>query len=303
MVIQRNTPSSPNEEPDMQKSAQLSDAKQTGRQLLSISLNKQIMTLYQLIHKISFEDVFSDILRYVPEVENIRARFSLAFETLRSIRSGKNGRVEIEVYDKDYLGMGVHDIWFNASDFKANIWESFLAATINRGRIFNRSNVGEKITDEQITADILWHLVAYGYPEESPALFGYLLNNRRFPESIQAERLEEICSYIDNHHVTGISHEQIRKYLTAKNVSWIADITSYSLPKDKAAYDITCFLDDFMWFNKETKTILIISASEGYESEVCKIKEFAHSMLKNPTVVYGNTVIAGIEIMAIFITE
>lgn len=116
--------------------------------MLSISLNKQIMTLYQLIHKISFEDVFSDILRYVPEVGNIRARFSLAFETLRSIRSGKNGRVEIEVYDKDYLGMGAHDIWFNASDFKANIWESFLAATINRGRIFNRSNVGEKITDE-----------------------------------------------------------------------------------------------------------------------------------------------------------
>lgn len=261
------------------------------------------MTLYQLIHKISFEDVFSDILRYVPEVENIRPRFSLAFEILRSIRLGKNGRVEIEVNDKDYLGMGVHDIWFNASDFKANIWESLLAATINRGRIFNRSSVGEKITDEQIAADILWHLVAYGYPDESPALSGYLLNNRRFPESTQAERIEEICSYIDNHYVTEISHEQIRKYLTAKNVSWIADITSYSLPKDKAAYDITCFLDDFMWFNNETKTILIISASEDYESEVCEIKDFAHSMLKNPTVVYGNPLLAGIEIMAIFITE
>lgn len=271
--------------------------------MLSISLNKQIMTLYQLIHKISFEDVFSDILRYVPEVENIRARFSLAFETLRSTRSGKNGRVEIEVNDKDYLGMGVHDIWFNVSDFKANIWESLLAATINRGRIFNRSNVGEKITDEQIAADILWHLVAYGYPEESPALSGYLLNNRRFPESTQAERIEEICSYIDNHHVKGISHEEICKYLTANNVSWIADITSYSLPKDKAAYDITCFLDDFMWFNNETKTILIISASEGYEEEVAKIEEFANSMLKNPSVVYGKPKLPGIDIMAIFITE
>ena len=261
------------------------------------------MTLYQLIHKVSFEDVFSVLLRHVPEVKDKRPQFLLAFETLRSIKPSKNGCVEIEVNDKEYLGMGVHDIWVNAFDFKANIWESLLAATINRDRIFNSSSVGEKITDEQITADILWHLVTYGYPEESPALFGYLLNNRRFPESIQAERLEEICRYIDNHHVTGLSHEQIRKYLTAKNVSWIADMTSYSLPQDKAAYDITCFLDDFMWFNNETKTILIISASEGYESEVCKIIEFAHSMLKNPTVVHGKPILPGIEVMAIFITE
>lgn len=303
MAIQRNTPSSLNEGPDMQKSAQLSDAKQTGRLLLSISLNKQIMTLYQLINKVSFEDVFSDLLRHVPEVENIRHRFLLAFETLRSIKPSKNGCVEIEVNDKDYLGMGVHDIWVNASDCKVNIWEGLLAAPINRGRIFNRSSVVEKITDEQITADILWHLVAYGYSEESTALSGYLLNNRRFPESTQAERREEICSYIDNNHVMEICHEQIRKYLTAKNVSWIADMTSYSLPKNKAAYDITCFLDDFMWFNNETKTILIISASEGYESEVCKIKEFAHSMLKNPTIVYGKPILPGIEVMAIFITE
>lgn len=261
------------------------------------------MTLYQLIHKVSFEDIFSDLLRHVQEVENIRSRFSLAFETLRSIKPRKNSCIEIEVNGKDYLGMGVHDIWVNVSDFKANIWESLLAATINRSRIFNRSNVGEKITDEQIAADILWHLVAYGYPEESPALAGCLFNNRRFPTSTQAERLEEICSYIDNHHVKGISHEEICKYLTAKNVSWIADITSYSLPKDKAAYDITCSLDDYMWFNNETKTVLIISASEGYDEEVTKIEEFANSMLKNPSVVYGRPKLPGIDIMAIFITE
>lgn len=270
---------------------------------MSISLNKQIMTLHHLIHKVRFEDVFSDLLRYVPEVVNIRHRFLLAFDTLRSIKPGQNGGIEIEVNDKDYLGMGVHDIWVNASDFKVNIWESLLAATINRGRIFNRSSVGEKITDEQIAADILWHLVAYGYPDESPALSGYLLNNRRFPESTQAERIEEICSYIDNHHVKGICHDQIRKYLTAKNVSWITDITSYSLPKDKAAYDMNCCLDDFMWFNNETKTILIITASEGYEGEVAKIDEFANSMLKNPTIAYGKPLLPGIEVMAIFITE
>lgn len=262
------------------------------------------MTLQELLNLVKFDEVFFDILSHVPEVENQRARFLSAFDTLRSITSAKESNIVIDVFEKDYLGEGVHDIWINADDaHNPSIWESLLSGHIRLESTFNRPDKCCKITNEMIVADLLWHLVAYGYPEESPALFGYLLNNRRFPESIQAERLEEICSYIDNHHVTGISHEQIRKYLTAKNVSWIADITSYSLPKDKAAYDITCFLDDFMWFNKETKTILIISASEGYESEVCKIKEFAHSMLKNPTVVYGNTVIAGIEIMAIFITE
>lgn len=260
------------------------------------------MTLHQLIHNVGFEDVFSDILRHVPEVENLKPSFMLAFETLCSIQPSKNGCVEIEVNNKDYLGIGVHDIWVNASDCKTNIWEKLLGATINRDGIFNRSSAGEKITDEQIAADILWHLVAYGYPEESPALSGYLFNNRRFPESTQAERLEEICSYIDNHHVTEISHEQIRKHLTAKNISWIADMTSYSLPKDKAAHDMNCCLDDFLWFNNETKTILIISASEGYEGEAGKIMEFAHSMLKNPTVAHGKTKLPGIEIMSIFIT-
>ncbi len=46
------------------------------------------------------------------------------------------------------------------------------------------------------------------------------------------------------------------------NIAWIANITPYSLPRDKVAYDMICSLDDFMWFNNETKTFLIISASE-----------------------------------------
>lgn len=66
---------------------------------------------------------------------------------------------------------------------------------------------------------------------------------------------------------------------------------------------MNCFLDDFMWFNNETKTFLIISASEGYVNEVCKIEEFANNMLKNPTISYGKPMLPGIEVMAIFITE
>lgn len=175
------------------------------------------MKLSELLNQVKFDEVFTDILRHVPKVENQRTRFLPAFETLRSVSPAKKAETVIEVHERDYLGEGVHDLWVNTICApNSKLWENLLAGQIRRNPVFNRSNVGEKITDEQITADILWHLVAYGYPEESPALSGYLLNNRRFPESTKVERIEEICSYIDYHHVTGISHEQIRKYLTAK---------------------------------------------------------------------------------------
>lgn len=75
------------------------------------------MTLYELLNQVDFEDAFSDIVRHIREVENLRPRFSLVFETLRSIRPGKNSCVEIEVNEKDYLGTGVHDIWGQCSGF------------------------------------------------------------------------------------------------------------------------------------------------------------------------------------------
>lgn len=62
------------------------------------------------------------------------------------------------------------------------------------------------------------------------------------------------------------------------------------------------FLDDFMWFNNETKTILIISGSDGYENEASKIEDFSNNMLKNPAIIYGEPLLPEIEIMAIFIS-
>lgn len=169
--------------------------------------------------------------------------------------------------------------------------------------MFGRPNPESKITDDSIAAELLWQLVAYGFPEKSEALSGYILHNHRYPDSTQYERIKEICSYIELRQVSGISHEDIKKYRHAKNISWISNCTSYTLPREKAAYDLNCFLDDFMWFNDETKTIIMISASAYYEDEVGKIVEFANSMLKNPTVVYGTALLPGIEVMAVFITE
>lgn len=261
------------------------------------------MKLYQIIGKVKFDDVFNDIVSHIPEVADKKDQFSLAFETLRSIKPCKDICITIQVNDKDYLGKGVHDIWVNASDFNTNIWGCLVAATINRCRILESDKTREKITDEQVVVDLLWHLVGLGYPEKSLALNGYIFNNCRWPDTTKETRIEEICSYIDIHGVSGICHDDIRKYTNARNISWIADMTSYSLPKDKAAYDLNCCLDDFMWFNEETKTYVIISASPGYESEVNKIEEFVNNMMRNPTILYGTPKLPGIEVMAVFITE
>ena len=169
--------------------------------------------------------------------------------------------------------------------------------------MFNNPNPGIEISDANIVAELLWQIVAYGFPNKSAALSGYILHNHRNPDSEQSERIEEIYSYIDVCNISGISNEVIRRYSCAKNIAWISNMTSYTLPRAKVAYDLNCFLDDYMWFNDETKTLLMISASEGYEGEVGKIEEFAYSMLKNPTIVYGQAMLPGIGIMAVFITE
>lgn len=262
------------------------------------------MTLHKLLNQVDFDKVFSDILSHVPNVENQIARFKSAFDILCSVIPAKKTETVIEVLERGYLGEGVHDIWINADDIRSSgIWESLLAGHIRLESTFNRPDKCRKITNEMIVADLLWQLVSFGFPKISSALSGYLLNNRRFPQSAQAERIEEIRCYLEFHKVPDITWDEIRKFNNANNIAWIANITPYSLPHNKASYDINCFLDDFMWFNNETKTFLIISASEGYENEVCKIEEFAIKMLKNPTIAYGKPLLPGIEILAIFITE
>lgn len=262
------------------------------------------MKLYELLSQVKFDDVFSDIIRHESEAKNQRAWFLSAFETLCSVTPAKETETVIEVHEQEYLGEGIHDIWINASNTAdSNLWENLLAGRIKLVSTSNRPDAYCKITNDRIVADLLWQLVAYGFPEEATALTGYLLNNRRSPDSSQLERIDEICSYIDLHLVSGLSHQDIYQYRDVGNIAWLVNITPYSLPRDKAAYDMICFLDDFMWFNNEIKSILIISASEGYDNEVSKIEDFSNNMLKMPTILHGIPLLPGIEVMAIFITE
>lgn len=261
------------------------------------------MTLHQLLHRIKFDDAFTEILRCVPAVENHRARFQLAFDDLRSITPEKDSNTVIEVFERSYLGDGVMSLSIDASAECPNIWRILLGGKIKRRFMFGRFSRDVRISDESIVAELLWQLVTYGFPEKSAALSGFILNNRRWPDSTQSERFEEICSYADLFKMSGISREELCDLCDAKNISWISNMTSYTLPREKTAYDMNCFLDDFMWFNDETKTIVMISASDGYEDETSKIEEFANRMLRNPMIVYGKAMLSGIETMAVFITE
>lgn len=62
------------------------------------------MTLYDILNKVDFDKVFADILRHVPDAEDNRSKFLLAFESLRSLKPCKNARCVIEGSRKRLLG-------------------------------------------------------------------------------------------------------------------------------------------------------------------------------------------------------
>ena len=55
------------------------------------------MTLHKLLNQVKFDKVFSDILCNVPEVEDKKVRFRLAFDTLLSVTPARESDVVIEV--------------------------------------------------------------------------------------------------------------------------------------------------------------------------------------------------------------
>jgi len=131
-------------------------------------------------------------------------------------------------------------------------------------------------------------------------------NERQFRRLRQLRQyicVDEICRYLELHKVTGICPDNIQAYKDAKNIEVVGNIAPATLLPEQSAFDMICFLDDYMWFNKETKTLVFISASDGYESDIAEIKDFINSMMVNPTILHGRPIVPGVEVMAVFITE
>ena len=131
-------------------------------------------------------------------------------------------------------------------------------------------------------------------------------NKRQFQRLRQLRQhvyIDGICRYFELHKVSVVPPHYIWAYKDAKNIEAVCSVAPATLPPGKSSFDMVCFLDDSMWFNKETKTIVVISASDGYGSEVGEITGFVNSMMVNPTIFYGCPLVPGVEVMAVFITE
>ena len=90
------------------------------------------MTLHQLLHEVSFDKVFSNIIRYMPEVEDKKDCFKLAFNTLCAITPAKESKTVIGIDEKSYLGEGVQDLWIDVPSFDSDIWRNLLGGQIKR---------------------------------------------------------------------------------------------------------------------------------------------------------------------------
>lgn len=131
-------------------------------------------------------------------------------------------------------------------------------------------------------------------------------NKRQFQRLRQLRQyvcVNEIVRYLELHEVSGILPDNIRAYRDAKNIDVVCNVTPATLSPNKSVFDMICFLDDYMWFNNETRTIVIISTWAKYKNKIHEIEEFINRMMKNPTILYGKPILPGIEVMVVFITE
>lgn len=287
------------------------------------------MTLHELFQKLAFDEVFDEIKRYVPEIEPLHEDLLSAYSILKTTPPGEDDDETVSVTDLSYLGKGVHSTGINAAYYSdRDLLRTLVARQIKRSDSCGRTDDGQMLSNVQIAADCLWEFTAFGFADEAVSDAGTFLEKycyrKRLNYSLKYERetrhlgrtsvdelnrlyryarIEEICSYIDRYKVSGITDKEIWSYKCVKNIKDVDFVTSYTLPRSAAAYQLNCCLDDNMWFNDETKTIVIISASQGYEQQVSEIEEFIHAHLKNPTILYGRNKLRGIVMKAIFITE
>ncbi|MDE5687582.1 MAG: hypothetical protein K2I18_03030 [Paramuribaculum sp.] len=248
---------------------------------------------------------------------------------MKTTPPGEDDGETVSVTDLSYIGEGVHSTGINAAYYSdRDLLRTLVARQITRSDIFGRTPDEQILSDVQIVADCLWEFIAFGFVDDIVSDAGAYLEKycyrRRLNYSLKYERetrhlgrrstdepnrlyrcarIEETCSYIDKYKVTGITGKELWTYKEVKNFKDVDFVTPYTLPQSAAAYQLNCCLDDNMWFNDETKTIVIISASRGYEQQVCEIKDFIHAHLKNPMILYGKNKLRGIVMKAIFITE
>ena len=220
------------------------------------------MNLFQLLKNVNFDQVFSEILQFVPDIAFIRDKFMHMCEFLCIIPPDKKETIMVDVFEENYLGEGVINVRLLATEKNiSNLSDFGLIKDMVFPLYFSHSSIPPTpIT--RIIASIIWNLVAM-------------------------EGMSDISLQNEIHDCEEVAEMIYR-------------VTGFNSPLDKAAYKIICILDDYMW-RDEDRTIVYLYSSPGYEQEVEKITEFIMGMIRKPTIVYGTNSLRGIAMKAYFL--
>ena len=134
------------------------------------------MTLFELLHKVSFDDLIPT-LKDVYDVETDIYAYREAFDELSLLRPTGNSDGEIEVYrneEEHYIGVSGCDC----------SWEYLLDLNI-------RVEDGIQLDDNALAAYVLWELTFYGFSQEELSSF---FTNRRGPDNKYSRRASELYS-------------------------------------------------------------------------------------------------------------
>ena len=135
--------------------------------------NKYAMTLSELLHSVSFDDLIPT-LKEVYDVETDIYAYREAFDELNLLRPiGRDDGI-IKVYrdeEEHYIGVsGCNDIWENLLDLNIHVEE------------------GIRLDDNALAAYILWELTFYGFSQEEQSSF---IENLGRPDNKYSKRASE----------------------------------------------------------------------------------------------------------------
>ena len=134
------------------------------------------MTLFELLHRVSFDDLIPT-LKEEYDVDTDIYAYREAFDELNLLRPTGQGEGEIKVYrdeEEHYIGLsGCNDRWENLLDLNIRVEE------------------GIRLDDNALAAHILWELTFYGFSQEEQSSF--IVNLGR-PDNKYSRRASELYS-------------------------------------------------------------------------------------------------------------
>ena len=173
------------------------------------------MTLFELLHKVSFDDLIPT-LKEVYDVETDIYAYREAFDELNLLRPTGQGDGEIKVYrdeEEHYIGVsGCNDAWENLLDLNIRVED------------------GIQLDDNALAAYILWELTFYGFSQEEWSSF---FTNRKRLDNKYSRKASELYSRKISMYARGRS-EKRECFKGAMSLNIIGRIDRRELRRNRA---------------------------------------------------------------------